>query len=105
MLARDYGYSDSEVLDAVACHTTARPDMSALEKALFIADKIEPGKVARKPALEQVRRLAESSLDAALLCFLDLHLLEAVDRGWQVHPGTVAARNQLLAMSSAAPDP
>jgi predicted HD superfamily hydrolase involved in NAD metabolism len=105
ILARDYGYSDSEVLDAVACHTTARPDMSALEKVLFIADKVEPAKVARKPALEEVRRLADSGLDAALLCFLDLHLIEAVARGWQVHPGTVAARNQLLALASAAADP
>jgi predicted HD superfamily hydrolase involved in NAD metabolism len=96
MLARDYGYDDAEVLGAVASHTTARPGMTKLEKALFIADKIEHDKIARKPGLAEVRRLADTDLDAAMLRFLDLHLIEAVERGWQLHPSSVAARNELL---------
>jgi predicted HD superfamily hydrolase involved in NAD metabolism len=97
-LEREYGYADPEVLAAVASHTTARPGMSKLEKALFIADKIEHDKVQRRPALAEVRELADRDLDAALLRFLDLHLIEAVERRWQLHPRTVAARNELLAM-------
>jgi HD superfamily phosphohydrolase YqeK len=75
--------------------------MSRLEKALFVADKIEHDKVARKPGLAEVRGLAERDLDAAMLRYLDLHLVEAVERRWQVHPRSVAARNQLLAASKA----
>jgi predicted HD superfamily hydrolase involved in NAD metabolism len=97
MLAKDYEFDDAEVLNAVAAHTTARPGMSDFEKALFIADKIEHDKVARKPGLAEVRKLADSDLDAAMLRFLDLHLIEAVERRWQLHPRTVAARNELLA--------
>jgi hypothetical protein len=32
-----------------------------------------------------------------MLRFLDLHLIEAVERGWQVHPRALEARNELLA--------
>jgi HD superfamily phosphohydrolase YqeK len=71
--------------------------MSVFEKALFVADKIEHDKVARKPGLAEVRELAEHDLEAATLRFLDLHLIEAVERCWQVHPRTVEARNELLA--------
>jgi predicted HD superfamily hydrolase involved in NAD metabolism len=97
MLMRDYGFDEREILGAVAAHTTARPGMSPLEKLVFVADKIDQEKVERKPALAEVRRLAESDLDAAVLRFLDLHLLEAVERKWQLHPNSVAARNELLA--------
>jgi predicted HD superfamily hydrolase involved in NAD metabolism len=100
ILQRDYACDDAEVLAAVAAHTTARPGMGPLEKALFLADKTEHDKVDRKPALAEVRALAESDLDAALLRFLDLHLLEAVERRWQLHPDSVAARNALLASTA-----
>jgi predicted HD superfamily hydrolase involved in NAD metabolism len=96
MLERDYGYADPEVLAAIAAHTTGRPRMSLREKALFVADKIEHDKVSRKPALAKVRELAGTDLDAAMLAFLDLHLIEAVERRWQVHPRALAARNELL---------
>jgi predicted HD superfamily hydrolase involved in NAD metabolism len=97
MLERDYGYADPEVMAAIAAHTTARPGMSLLEKALFVADKIEDDKVRRKPGLAEVRALADTDLDAAMLRFLALHLVEAAERSWQVHPRALAARNELLA--------
>ena len=97
MLLRDYAVDDAELVAGVDCHTTARPGMSALEKVLFVADKVEPHKLAREPALAEVKRLAETDLDAAVLRYLDLTLEEAVRRRWQLHPRTTAARNALLA--------
>ena len=70
--------------------------MSALEKVLFIADKVEPGKSAGHSDLQDARRLAETDLDAAMLRLLDLQLQEAVQHGWPLHPDTVAARNELI---------
>jgi predicted HD superfamily hydrolase involved in NAD metabolism len=96
ILARDYGLDYGEILAGIAAHTTARPGMSALEKVLFLADKIEVDKVKRRPAWEEVRELAPKDLDAALRRFLDLHLAEAIQRGWHIHPRTIAARNELL---------
>ena len=96
LLASRYGVEDEEVLASARYHSTGRASMSALEKVLFLADKVEPGKVAARPDLEEVRRLAETDLDGAVLRYLDLQLLEAVRQGWPLHPDAVAARNELL---------
>ena len=96
ILSRDYGIDDPDVLAATRYHTTARAAMSTLEKVVFLADKIEPGKVRAEPALAKVRQLADRDLDAAILECLNQHFLEAKRRGWPLHPHTVAARNELL---------
>jgi predicted HD superfamily hydrolase involved in NAD metabolism len=96
MLARDYGVDDAELMAGIDCHTTARVGMAALEKVLFVADKVEPHKLAREPALAEVRELAESDLDAAVLRYLDFNLRQSIKRRWQVHPRSNEARNELL---------
>jgi predicted HD superfamily hydrolase involved in NAD metabolism len=96
LLTHRFGIEDEEVLASVRWHSTGRAGMSALEKVLFLADKVEPGKSAGEPDLEEVRRLAENDLDAAVLRCLDLQLLEAVRQRWPLHPDAVAARNELL---------
>jgi predicted HD superfamily hydrolase involved in NAD metabolism len=96
LLASRYGVEDEEVLASARWHSTGRAGMSALEKVLFLADKVEPGKAAARPDLEEVRRLAETDLEGAVLRYLDLQLLEAVRQGWPLHPDAVAARNELI---------
>ena len=96
ILETEYQLPVAEILSGIAAHTTARPAMSALEKVLFLADKIEVDKVKRRPAWEEVRDLAPRDLDRAMRRFLDLHLAEALERGWHIHPRTIAARNELL---------
>ena len=96
LLTSRFGIDDEEVLAVARWHTTGRAGMSSLEKVLFLADKVEPGKSAGQPDLEEVRRLAETDLDGAMLRYLDLQLLEAVRRGFALHAGTVAARNELI---------
>ena len=74
-----YGVKDQDILNAIHNHTTGRPDMSLLEKIVFIADYIEPG---RKHAndLEEVRRLAFEDLERALIKILS-DILEYLDSG------------------------
>jgi HD superfamily phosphohydrolase YqeK len=72
--------------------------MTALEQVLFVADKVEPHKLAREPELAEVKSLAEGDLRAAVLRYLDHNLEEAVRRGWQVHPRSLEARNEILGM-------
>jgi predicted HD superfamily hydrolase involved in NAD metabolism len=96
MLARDYGVEDAELLAGIDCHTTARAGMSRLEQVLFVADKVEPHKLAREPVLAEVKGLAQDDLDAAVLRYLDLNLQEAIRRGWQVHVRSLEARNELI---------
>lgn len=97
ILQEQYGVHDADVLGAVAWHTTANENMTPLQKALFLADKIEPHKVERAPeVMSRVAELAERDLDAAMLAYLDHHIRHALDHGWPLHSHTTAARNQLL---------
>jgi HD superfamily phosphohydrolase YqeK len=80
----------------VRWHTSGHPDYDAEAWALFVADKVEPEKRARWPALAAVAERAERSLEAAALYYLDLRLEEAVATGIAVHPLATLARNALL---------
>ena len=65
-LAKDkYGVDDPEVLGAIRWHTTGKPDMSLLEKIVFISDYIEPMRW-KAANLGRVRSLAFSDLDLAI---------------------------------------
>lgn len=61
----EYEIEDKDILDAIEWHTTGRPDMTLLEKIIFIADYIEPN---RKPLphIDLVRKLAFTDIDAAI---------------------------------------
>jgi len=96
ILREEHGIDDPEVLAAARFHSTGRAGMSLVEKVIFVADKIEPGKVRAKPALARVRELADRDLDAAILEYLDQMLETAREEGWSLHPQAVAARNERL---------
>ncbi len=96
LMAKRFGITDADALAAAHHHTTARAGMSAIERLIYVADKIEPHKAREDAALAQARRLADASLDAAMRVILDRQVARAVERGWPLHPDTVAARNELL---------
>ena len=65
-LARhEYGAKDKEILSAIVYHTTGRPDMTMLEKIIYIADYIEPNRK-EIPGLSEVRYLAFTDIDQAV---------------------------------------
>lgn len=69
-LARErYGVTDQDILNAIHNHTTGRPGMSLLEKIVFIADYMEPGRN-HAPNLEEIRSMAFADLDQTLLKIL-----------------------------------
>ena len=87
-LAREeYKVEDEEILNAIRHHTTGRPQMILLEKIIYLADYIEPG---RKmiPGLGEVRRLAFTDINAAVcLCANNTqHYLE--ESGRKIDPMT-----------------
>lgn len=57
-----YGVNDDNILNAIRYHTTGRPDMSRLEKILYIADYIEPNRK-QLAELDMIRRIAFQDLD------------------------------------------
>lgn len=69
---KKYGITDDEILQAISYHTTGRPHMSPLEKIIYIADYIEPGRERAKRSyadvqnLQEVRKMAYQDLDRTL---------------------------------------
>jgi predicted HD superfamily hydrolase involved in NAD metabolism len=74
LAAKKYGVEDEDVLNAITYHTTGRPGMSMLEKIIYIADYIEPGRN-QEPDLQELRALAFQDIDKALLEILQHTLL------------------------------
>lgn len=91
---RDYGITDSEVLDAVRYHTSGRVGMTLLERVVCLADYMEPGR--DFPGVDRIRELAQHDLNAALLAGFDSTLRFLLEKGKRIYPLTVAARNDLL---------
>lgn len=75
---KEYGVEDEDILNAILHHTTGRPQMSMLEKIIFLADYIEPG---RKmiPGLEEVRHLSFKDIDAAV-CMCARNTLDYLEK-------------------------
>lgn len=65
-----YKVTDPDILNAIRFHTTGRPKMSKLEKILYIADYIEPGRK-HVTDLEAIRQLAYRDLDQAMAKILE----------------------------------
>ena len=82
-----YDIHDSDILNAIRYHTTGRPGMSILEKIVFIADYIEPGRK-QAPNLEEIRKLAFTDLDNALIRILEDTLTYLKDSEDEVDPMT-----------------
>jgi len=61
-----------EVVDAIRSHTTGKPNMTTLEKIIYIADYIEPNR--DFPGVEKLRSLAFDNLDQALKLGLETTL-------------------------------
>lgn len=78
---KKYHVDDEQIINAIVYHTTGKPDMTLLEKIVYIADYIEPGRE-HAPNLNELRTLAFHDLDTALLQILEdtLHYLEKSGR-------------------------
>ena len=68
MIQRDFDITDQDIINAVSYHTTGRPNMSLLEKIIYIADAIEPNR--RYPGVDKLREAVYEDLDKA--CYMSL---------------------------------
>ena len=88
-LARElFGVSDA-IHDAIRWHTTGKPDMSLLEKIIYLADYTEPTR--DFDGVEKLRELCFEDLDRAMALGLRMSLEEIRGRGAVPFRDTVAA--------------
>lgn len=87
-LAREkYGITNPDILNAIRFHTTGRENMSLLERIVFVADYIEPGR-RQAPNLTEIRQLAFTDLNAAMLKILEDTLSYLKATGGELDPMT-----------------
>lgn len=93
ILAREeYGITDEEILHAICYHTTGRPHMTPLEKIIYIADYMEPGRRHMKrlgegapmERLTRIRQMAYRDLDETLCNILADSLTYLQQKGGKV---------------------
>lgn len=87
--------NDSEIIDAIRYHTTAKKDMSLFTKILYIADFTS---VDRDYSDVDVLRkvLNENSLEEAIIYALKYSINELMEDEKAIHPDTLEAYNQLV---------
>lgn len=85
---KEYRVKEQRILDAILCHTTGKPDMNMLEKILYLADYIEPGRK-MLPVLSEVRRLAFEDIDKAVCVCADATLKYLEESSRPVDPMTI----------------
>ena len=90
-IKRDLEITDPEILQAVWRHTTADVEMTTLDKIVFVADFIEPGR--DFPGVDEARKVAYNNLDDGVGYEL-AHTLEfLVKNRNKIYPRTLAAYN------------
>ena len=64
---KDFGIDDKEIINAIKYHTTGRPNMTLLEKIVYVADIIE---ITRGSNLDEVRKKVYANFDEGFLACL-----------------------------------
>ncbi|MFW6180954.1 MAG: bis(5'-nucleosyl)-tetraphosphatase (symmetrical) YqeK [Spirochaetota bacterium] len=95
IIARDrFGVRDEEVLRSISLHTTGAPGMGTLERVLFVADYIEPGRSFK--GVVKARDLAWRDLEDAVRYILKSTLKALLRKGRPICDLTVQAYNEIM---------
>lgn len=85
---------DEEILSAMRWHTTGKENMSKLDKIIYMADMIEPGR--NFPGVDLIRKESFADLDKGLLQGLTHTIKYLLDKGFPIDINSIKARNYLL---------
>ncbi len=94
LVEQEAGITDKEVLDAIRYHTSGRPGMKKLEKIIYLADYIEPGR--HFPGVEEVRELAKIHLDKAVIKAIQNTIVFLLKKNQTIYPETIFTYNDLV---------
>jgi len=90
----EFDITDPEILDAIACHTFGKPNMTIIDKIVYIADFIEPTRATDESRIH-ARKLAYENLDAAMIYILRHTIEKTTARGKPVYKDSLAALEYL----------
>lgn len=85
---------DTEIIDAVRYHTTAKKDMSTLAKVLYLADYTSRDR--DYDGVDEMREAVEQSMEKAMRIALQFTVEDLKAKGCPVHPDTLDAYNEFV---------
>jgi len=94
LVEKEVNITDFDILNAIRYHTSGRPQMTLLEKVIYLADYIEPGR--HFPGVEEVRDLAKENLDKALIQSIKNTITFLMKKNQRVFPLTFNTYNDLV---------
>lgn len=95
-IQNELGVKDADIINAVRYHTTARAGMSVLEKVIYIADFTSRERT--YDGVENMRRLADESLERAMLEGLSFTLSKLTREKKLINLNSVNAYNEVVAV-------
>nr|WP_209315103.1 bis(5'-nucleosyl)-tetraphosphatase (symmetrical) YqeK [Lactobacillus mulieris] len=90
-IKRELGITDSEILTAIRRHTTGDVEMTTLDKIVFVADYIEPGR--SFSGVDEAREVTFANLDDGVGYELAHTLQFLASNRQKIYPKTLAAYN------------
>lgn len=93
LVEEEFGIKDSRIRDAIQYHTTGRAKMSKMEKIIYLADYIEPGR--SFPGVDEVREMADKNLKYACLIAIRNSIHYLMQKKATIYPDTFHAYNDL----------
>lgn len=93
-IKKNYNITNELILDSIRYHTIGREKMTIVDKIIYLADAIEDGR--DYPFVNDIRKLALSDLDSAILLEINTKLNHLINKGSLIHPNTIKMRNTLL---------
>lgn len=94
LVRRELGRDDVWLYDAIAKHTYGSPVMTALDKIIYLADVIEPGRAF--VGLEEVREAAQGDIDKAFRLAYEGQMRFLLTQRRPLHPVTIQVWNRLV---------
>ncbi|MBM7660762.1 putative HD superfamily hydrolase involved in NAD metabolism [Bacillus mesophilus] len=94
LVKNEVGIKDLDILNAIKYHTSGRINMTLLEKIIYLADYIEPGR--RFPGVEEVREIASTDLDLAVIYALRNTIQFLLKKQQAIYPDTFHTYNTMV---------
>lgn len=88
------GIKDTQITEAIRYHTTAKADMTLLQKILYLADFTSADR--DYDDVDEMRRLVDIGITPALQYALRYTVVDLAERSLAIHPDTLAAYNEVF---------
>lgn len=94
IVQKEFFINDCDIIHSVKYHTTGCENMSLLDKIIYVADYIEPGRNFK--GVDVLRNLTYNDINQGVLAALDSTIKHVMDKNELLDILTIKARNYML---------